>query len=264
MRDFEILEENLRATLSVFTRARESGEARELPGVVLACSGVRFATFNATLLTAPVASALDLKRRIESAAVYFEARGLSWSVWLCEDWLEDAVRRKAPAIIAEQGLHLVTAIPGMTAEHILPPQRPLPAVECRRVNDEATRFAFDHIMSAAFDIPFTISRQIYGSANTWAGELRGYVGFVGGNPVTTAATLATGGAVGLYAVGTLPVCQKRGYGEAIVRCALAEACAASGIERCVLESTRAGLRLYRRLGYKAVTRYSVYASNWRG
>ncbi|MEK7406435.1 MAG: GNAT family N-acetyltransferase [Acidobacteriota bacterium] len=250
---FQLIEENLHAALSVFARAK-----LRLPGLLLVSSGVRFATFNAALLTAPVASAGELEGRLRAASAWFQDRGLPWSVWLCEDWLAGRLQRAAPRILAEAGLHLMTRMPGMAAEGIRPPLRPLPPLVCRRVADETTRFAFDHIMSVAFNVPFDVSRQIYGAEQTWGGGMSGYLGLLDGNPVSTAATVVAGGAVGLYAVATLPGFQGKGYAEAVVRHALA----ASGIERCVLEATSAGVALYARLGFKPVTRYSVSVTGY--
>jgi hypothetical protein len=45
-----------------------------------------------------------------------------------------------------------------------------------------------------------------------------------------------------------------------MRFALNEANRDLGMERSILQSTPAGLHLYRRMGYRTVTRISVYAS----
>ena len=69
-----------------------------------------------------------------------------------------------------------------------------------------------------------------------------------------------GGAIGVYNVATMPDQQRRGYGEAVMRYAVSEAQKEHGIERTILQSTPAGLRLYERMGYRKITRVSVYAS----
>jgi ribosomal protein S18 acetylase RimI-like enzyme len=58
----------------------------------------------------------------------------------------------------------------------------------------------------------------------------------------------------------MPDHQRRGYGEAVMRHALAEAQREHGMERSILQSTPAGYRLYERMGYRKITRVSVYAS----
>jgi ribosomal protein S18 acetylase RimI-like enzyme len=87
-----------------------------------------------------------------------------------------------------------------------------------------------------------------------------YVGYCEEEPVTSAAVVLSSGVAGLYNVATLPAFQRQGYGEAIVRHALAEAQRNYGIERTILQSTPAGYRLYERMGYRTVTRVAVYSS----
>jgi ribosomal protein S18 acetylase RimI-like enzyme len=69
-----------------------------------------------------------------------------------------------------------------------------------------------------------------------------------------------GGAVGVYNVATLPDQQRRGYGEAVMRYAVAQAQKEHGVEQSILQSTPAGLQLYQRMGYRTITRVAVYAS----
>ncbi len=258
--DFRILEENLRATLSVFSRARQEGEVRHYPGVTAICAAVPYSTFNAALLTAPAATANELRQRIEIAALYFQRRGFPWSVWLCEEWLEKRVRRRARRVLEEVGMHVLTEMPGMAAERLRPATRDLPPLEFRPVGDEPTRRAFEQVMAASFGIPYSVAHQIYGQEATWEEGLTGWVGYLHGCPVTTAATRVAGGVIGLYAVGTLPAFQRQGCAEAVVRHAIARAQAASGLERSVLQSSASGLRLYEKLGYRTLARYVVYAS----
>jgi ribosomal protein S18 acetylase RimI-like enzyme len=49
-----------------------------------------------------------------------------------------------------------------------------------------------------------------------------------------------------------------GYGEAVLRAAIAAEQARTGIRRVVLQSTDAGYSLYRRLGFNEVAKFSVY------
>jgi len=83
---------------------------------------------------------------------------------------------------------------------------------------------------------------------------------VDGEPVSTTALVVGGGAVGVYNVATLPGRQRHGYGEAVMRYALQEAQREHGIERSILQSTPAGYKLYERMGYRTVTRVSVYST----
>lgn len=261
MCDFRAIEENLRAALSVFSRARPDGEVRPSSGVLLVCAAVRFSTFNAALLTSPVADEDDLRTRLETAGQYFRRRELPWSAWLCEEWMDRRLRRKARRVIEDLDLHLLLEMPGMLAQELARPQRSLPVLEFRQVRDAATRAAFAEIMAVSFGVPPSIARQIYEAEVTWEDGLTGWVGYWEGRPVTSAATRLAGGVVGLYAVGTLPAFQRQGCAEAIVRHALEQERARSGVQASVLEATPAGRKLYERLGYRVIAHYAVYASN---
>jgi GNAT superfamily N-acetyltransferase len=147
----------------------------------------------------------------------------------------------------------------MVAECILPPVKPLPRLEIRRVGDAATRDAFCAIGPVCFHVPVPWFREVFDNDCVWE-RFAGYVGYVDEEPVSTAATVIGGGAVGVYNVATMPEQQRRGYGEAVMRHALAEARREHGIERTILQSTPAGHRLYQRMGFRTVTNVAVYAS----
>jgi len=257
MPGFDAIEDNLHATLAAFASAKPSGETRPLAGVTVASSSVQYSMFNSAVLTAPVASPRELRRRIQTAGDFFEARGLAWSFWVCQGWIESGVRGVVADIFYGCGLHEVAELPGMEAQGLEAPVRGLPTLAFRRVADAATRADFSAIMTVAFGLPPLVARQIYESEGTWDAGLTGWLGYSGNVAVTSAATFSTGSAVGIYAVGTPAAHRRRGFAEAIVRHAVAQA----GADRLsVLESSEAGLLLYRRLGYRTVTRYAVFAT----
>jgi ribosomal protein S18 acetylase RimI-like enzyme len=85
----------------------------------------------------------------------------------------------------------------------------------------------------------------------------GYVGYSGNTAVCTTAITTAAGVIGVYSVGTLPDSRRRGYAETIIRHAVAETSAQTGLERTILQSTRDGLSLYESMGYRTVTRFWV-------
>jgi GNAT superfamily N-acetyltransferase len=257
--DFENVADNLRESFRAIAASRAPGEIRELPGVSIASAGVVFQMFNAAFLSAPVAGEADLARRIMLPSVHFNARGLEWAYWVCEDWLEAGARRRSRQIFERHGLRHTVDLPGMVAERILPPVKPLPHLEIRRVGDLATRDAFCAIGSVCFHVPVPWFREVFDNDSVWD-RFIGWVGYADGEPVSTAATVIGGGAVGVYNVATMPEHQKRGDGETVMRHAVAEAQRRHGIERTILQSTPAGHRLYQRMGFRTVTNIAVYAS----
>ena len=261
MHRFAAMEENLRATLAVFARAHRDGETRDLPGVSLASSGLEFSMFNTAVLTAPVETAQELEGRIRTAAEFFGSRGLAWSFWVCQGWIDARLRTKVRIGFDRRKLHLVIELPGMAAERIAPAIRPPVPMLIRRVSDAQTRSDFAHIMTVAFGIPVPISRAVYASERTWDDGFTGYLGYADRLPVCSAATMVTGITSGLYAVGTLPGYQHRGFAETLMRHALDEIRQSVGIEGSLLQSSEAGLSLYKRMGYRTETRYAVFASH---
>jgi ribosomal protein S18 acetylase RimI-like enzyme len=257
--DFSDVAENLRESFRILASGKGSGEIRELTGVSIASAGVTFQMFNAAFLSGPVASEAELNRRILLASVHFEARGQEWAYWVCEDWMDRRTRSRSKKVFDKQGLRHSVDLPGMVAERIEPPVRPLPRLEVRRVADASTREAFCAIGSLCFNVPLSWFREVFEQHSVWK-RFAGYVGYCDKEPVSTAATVIGGGAVGVYNVATVPVYQRRGYGEAVMRYALDDARREYGIERSILQSTPAGLRLYERMGYRKVTTVAVYSS----
>lgn len=261
MAGVEPVEHNLRHAMSAFAAATGVGECRQMPGLLIASAGIDCAVFNAALLMPPAAAdASEFERRLLSAAVHFQARGLPWSFWLCEDLLDSKVRREAEKILARCGLAGISTCPGMVAGRLTPTGEAALDIRFHPTTDLAARTAFCHVMAASFALPFEIARAIYGGEGVWNAGFQGWVGYVNDDAVTTAAVVPSGDVLGVYAVATLPAWRRRGYAEAVTRHALEQARLTTGIERSVLQATKAGLALYRKMGYRQTTTVTVYQS----
>jgi GNAT superfamily N-acetyltransferase len=258
--DFRTVERNLRESFRLVAACRDGGEIREVAGVEIASAGAAFQMFNAAFLSAPVTSAVDLDRRILSAAVHFRERRQDWAFWVCHGLVERQPLRRMANAFERERLYPAAELPGMGAERLLPPHRELPSFEVRRVGDEPTRLAFCDIGAACFHVPIDWFREIFLAEPVWREGFAGFVGYAAGEPVVTAATVTTLDAVGVYNVSTLPAFRRRGYGEALVRYALESARRQTGCERTILQSTPQGLALYERMGYQTLTTVSVFAS----
>jgi ribosomal protein S18 acetylase RimI-like enzyme len=108
-------------------------------------------------------------------------------------------------------------------------------------------------------VPIQWFLEVFDDLAVWD-HFAAYVGYLDGEPVSTTAIVMGGHAIGVYNVATVPQHQRQGYGEAIMRHALAQAYDAHGVERSILQSTPAGARLYQRMGYQTVAKIAVYAS----
>jgi len=259
MREFLTVEENLRCAMRFFGEATGTGDVRTLDRTVAMYSGLEYGVFNIALLTRP-ATANDggLDAPLAEAAQYFKPRSKRWSFWLCEDLLDAPTRRKTRQICNDYGLRPISYPPGMMASKLLPPARPLPKIECRPVSDDKTRCAFAEITSICFEIPPGIATAVYAPESAWNGAYRGFVGMVGGRPVAIAAMVQAAGALGIYSLATIPAERHQGYGEALLRAAAEASRPKTSIEPFILQSTEAGHSLYRRMGFRDVTKFTVY------
>jgi GNAT superfamily N-acetyltransferase len=257
--EFGCVERNLRESFRVVAAHRRAGELREMDGVSIASAGVTFQMFNAAFLSAPVSSEVQMDRRVAQASVHFAARGLRWAYWVCEDWLQGRARQSLRPVFRKHNLFPAVQLPGMLAERVLPPVRPLPRIDVQRVAAEPVKDAFCAIGSLCFNVPLNWFREVFEGDGVWD-DFAAYVGYVNGEPVSTAATVMGGGAVGVYNVATVPGQQRHGYGEAVMRQALEQARLEHGCSRTILQSTPAGLRLYQRMGYHTVTNVAVFCS----
>ena len=257
--EFEYVANNLRESFRVIASSRSAGDVRELHGVSIASAGVAFQMFNSAFLSGPVQSEAEMKQRIILPNSHFNASGREWAYWVCLDWLDASSRKRLRRLFEARGLRLSTELPGMISERLLPPLRPLPRLEIRRVCDTAASDAFCEIGSVCFHVPIAWFHEVFDSESVWE-RFASYVAYFDGRPVSTAAAVVGGGAIGVYNVATLPGSQRRGFGEAVMRHALAEARREHSVERLVLQSTPAGLRLYERMGFRTITRVAVYSS----
>jgi ribosomal protein S18 acetylase RimI-like enzyme len=257
--EFESVAANLRESFRVVAVHRGAGELQEMDGVSIASAGVVFQMFNAAFLSAPVVSEGQMDLRAAQAAVHFAARGQRWAYWICHGWLDDRTRRRLPSILRKRNLFQAVELPGMLAEEVSPPARPLPKMEVRRVCDGPVKDAFCAIGSTCFNVPLAWFCEVFDSQGVWD-DFAAYVGYVDGEPVSTAATVIGGGVVGVYNVATMPGRRRGGYGEAVMRHALDEAHREHGLSRTILQSTPQGFELYRRMGYRTVTSVAVFCS----
>jgi ribosomal protein S18 acetylase RimI-like enzyme len=277
MPDFLIVDENLRAAMQFFGKASGAGCIQPVDGGLAIYSGLDYGVFNISLLTRPVADG-ELEKRLAELGRFFRQRTLRWSVWLCEDMLDSAVRRNERQIFANYGMRPISQPPGMLAPSLRPPLHPLPEIEVRPVVDRETRAAFAEITCVAFEIPYAIAQAVYSRERAWVSNevsnevsnlasdetsngpngYEGFVGYVDGRAASIVAVVAAAGAIGIYSLATMPEFRKRGYAEAMLREAVRRISERTGITQVILQSTEAGYELYKRMGFRDVTRFTVY------
>jgi ribosomal protein S18 acetylase RimI-like enzyme len=263
--EFESLEANLRQSFRVLAQGRPRAQLAEMEGVSIASLGAAFQMFNAAFLNSRVATRMNLVARLDCAQSLFTASRLPWSFWICEDWLERSVRRDLTGTCEDFGLFTAAEMPGMVADSLREPgrfasiRRTPPPLDIRRARTPDAMQDFRAIGSVCFHVPVVWFQEIFDDA-TPSREFVCWVAYRGTEPVATAATVVSDGVIGLYNVATLPGERGKGYAESVTRHAVACASRESGLQRVILQSTALGERLYKRLGFREVSRVVVFNS----
>ena len=118
--------------MQFFGGARKGGEILNRPGVCLVSCGLNYAAFNAASpVGADQQGVPDFDRSMSEAVSYFVPRGLRWTYWTCDDYLDRAYRAETRHIFTRAGLHPLTEAPGMYAEKLTEPAPRLPEMEVR-------------------------------------------------------------------------------------------------------------------------------------
>jgi ribosomal protein S18 acetylase RimI-like enzyme len=258
MREYLIVDENLRAAMRFFGNATGTGEICAVPGGIAIWSGLDYGVFNIAMLDGAPPPGEGLADRIADAARFFKPRTSRWSFWLCEDHLDAHELRRARGTAADFGLRAISHPPGMFAPELAPVHGLLPPLEIEPVSTASHQRAFAEITALSFEIPYPVADAVYAQPHAWNGDYRGIVGLAEGRVVAIAATVETKDAIGIYSLATHPAYRRHGYGEALLREAVVEAQRRTGARGIVLQSTEAGHALYRRLGFRDVTRFTVY------
>lgn len=259
MKPWERNAANLAASLAFY------GPVEQRPGVNLIRSRVAYPVFNIALLDAAVVdpfhpAVCDLDRRLDVAGEYYGRLNCEWSIWVCEHLLGPQTSRRLMKICEAHGLRCIAESPGMETEEFPAPRRALPALEYRLVSDRETRADFSRLVTCCFHIPAEVAAAIYEHGEPWCAPLDIWLGYRDGEAVTSAAVISAAGGLGIYSVATLPAQRGHGYAEAVMRHAVAAKRAAGAAGPLVLQSSPAGLELYRKLGFRRVTRYFVFAT----
>ncbi len=163
------------------------------------------------------------------------------------------------AAAAELGLVPTMQLTGMEANEILPPRRPAPALELRRVSDEATARDLAKINAHAYTMPEDAFECIC-NLHLWHEDSYGYVGYVDGQPVTAAAALPVDNSVYIALVATEPGQHGKGYADTVMRHAIAEGQKSMGVTRTTLHASDMGAPVYRAMGYHPTAQFTILMS----
>ncbi len=190
----------------------------------------------------------DLADRVEAV----EAVGLPF-------WLQ--TRQGRHPRVEEQagrlGLRRFEQVPGMVAAPADLTDLPEAEIQIERVTDESGLAEALAVAEAGFETPTGVLAPFYKATLLELHGLSYYLGFAGGEAVSTAVGYRETDTVGIFNVATPPGNRRRGYGAALTSLA-----ARDGIERGAqlawLQASQHGEPVYRRMGFRQVETYNLF------
>ncbi|HEY7019602.1 MAG TPA: GNAT family N-acetyltransferase [Ktedonobacterales bacterium] len=198
---------------------------------------------NSAALLRPLAEdgAPELVARLD--AFYNSHPGGPWMLWSA--WPTPDLRATGLRLLEE--MPLMVRLPGA-----LPPAPP----ELRIVEalDDVTLRAMDHVMIDGYPVHELRPEERLTDARALGGPMRFFVGYLGDEPVTCAASYTGEQEVGIYMVATMPQARGKGYGGAVTSAAVASAPDLPAI----LQASGDGQPVYTRLGFQVVTPYTIW------
>ena len=237
--------------------SRPGGEVVEADDVTACSTGLAFRSVNCAV-------AIDLDpanadERIAEVGGWFETRGLPWR-WLVGPTsrpldLDERLVRAGFEPLSRGSVGMALDLRGFEAE------APPAGVEIVTVDDVAGLDAWETLQRSALALDDTQTRawrHAHDRAVSPDVPLRDWIAFLDGVPVAAAALFVGAGVAGIYNVATVPEARGRGIGRAITAAALAEA-VRRGQRTAVLGASEMGYPVYRRLGFRDVSRMRSYA-----
>ena len=155
----------------------------------------------------------------------------------------------------------VVTAPGMYTDVLHPAHLPAAPISVKEVCDASSRLTFSHLVSTIFDLPFQMTMHVYGREESWSSEYAGFIGYFEERPVTIAMLNVSDSCCGFYSVGTVPGYRRRGFAETVMRVGHERMRNRLYFDSCVLQSSTVGRRLYEQMGFREVTRFSVFRAS---
>ncbi|MDB5308224.1 MAG: N-acetyltransferase [Gemmataceae bacterium] len=235
-----------------------TGRRAEIEGVVLTCWGPFGPALNKVAVVGP---SPPLARILEFAEGFFgpDAGGFGVVEADCGHPVEAELRAAGWTVFEDEPALVLPSIPAAP---------PVPAgLEVKRVRDAEGRRDLMRVLAAGFGAPTAeggteIPPDAFDSltpstASALDPEVGLLVGYIDGEPVSSAFVYAVGPIAGITGVATVPAYRRRGLGTALTWEAL-RAAAALGCTCATLGALGASFDLYRKMGFIHVCNHRAY------
>lgn len=254
----QIVGENLPATqliIDEWTSMVEqlpNGEVSNVDGVSAMFGNVEAAFLNVCTHDTKLSDTDELRARLRTAKELGSKCGHAWLFALCDQWAPDGWE----AAVAAENLEVALTVTEMATDQLIPPRRSLPELGFRRTEDAETARQFAEVNALTYGMPVQMLECIC-DPTFWGERSIGYVGYLDGQPVTTAATFPVRGTATVGLVATHPDHQRKGYAEAVMRQAIKAGMDTFGTSITALHATEVGRPLYAAMGYEGDARFHM-------
>lgn len=258
----EAIEATLEASLMLLAHTPQ-GETRTDGGVSVGIVGVPIADFNAVYRTRldPGLPAGEVDARLAGVLAFLRSRAVPFGWWVMPNDRPGDLR----AWLAAHGFAADGERPAMAMDlGRLGTPPPMPAdVAIEELADADGLREHTRLMAVGFGMPpelETAFREVLQALPYGPGTpMRYFLARERGQPVGTSLLILAGGAAGIFSVITAPEARGRGVGAAVTHAALRVAREA-GRRIAILESSRMGYNVYRRLGFEEYCKVGHFAS----
>ena len=224
-------------------------------GIHYVFSGIPIPFFNVALLTDASVAAEALGAAGERACDWASKRGAPWLFVVTNETL--AAGTDAAAALDACGMVPLMPLTGMIAQHVALPSNGAAELQLMRPQDDDRCAAIVDVNSLAYGMDLEAAKAILGKQAFWAGHFPA-LGLAEGTPACAAAVMMVDGYRYVALVATDPARQRRGYGELVMRHALALSALAHGDVPTTLHATEAGRPIYERMGYVPIAAHTVF------
>jgi GNAT superfamily N-acetyltransferase len=218
-------------------------------------SGIPIAFFNIALMTDSSVDAETLSAAGLKACAWASKRGVPWLFVVTNETL--AAGTDAAAALDSCGMVPLMPLTGMIAQNVAPPSNVPPELELLRPADDGRCSAIVDVNGLAYGMDLGPAKEILGKQTFWSGSFPA-LGLTRGAPTCAAAVFMVDGYRYVALVATDPAWQRRGYGELVMRHALALAAQTHGDDPTTLHATEAGRPIYERMGYVPIAAHTVF------
>jgi len=130
-------------------------------------------------------------------------------------------------------------------------------LQLMRPQDDSRCAALVDVNGLAYGMDLDAAKEILGKKAFWSDHFPA-LGVADGTPACAAAVMMLDGYRYVALVATDPARQRRGYGELVMRHALALSAVAHGDVPSTLHATEAGRPIYERMGYVPIASHTLF------